>query len=469
MRVNLSVAIVAMVNSSAIPHVNSTDSNVCPASVTNASSNGNDGEFAWTEAEQGMILGSFFWGYISTNILGGIIAEMYGGHIVLGMGIGITSLLTLLTPVAAYLSTELFIALRVAEGMSEGVTYPAMMSLMASWTPPLERSQAITLIFAGGYFGTVISMPVSGYLSASAWLGGWPACFYCFGALGLLWLIVWAAAATRTPESHPWMSVEEKLYIASSLQQQLHRTNARLSVPWRSIFTSMPFHATAVAHMASAWLFYVLLTELPTYLDHVLHFSLKQDAVVSSLPYIFMWVTSVSCGLLCDHLISSARLSTTSARKLFSSIGLIGPAVLLLGVTYTGCNAVLSVSLLTAAVGVNGAANSGFGCSYLDLAPNFAGTLMGLSNTLANTSGFLAPMMVGALISGQETLDRWRLVFIITAVIIVAGNLFYVIFYTGEVQPWNAPSYRADTRPAELVDAEEVCIVCSHDSNCSDT
>lgn len=78
-----------------------------------------DGEFVWTEYEQGLILGSFFWGYVLTNMLGGRLGEVIGGKLVFGFGVLVTAVLTLLTPVVAQASTPLLIALRVVEGLGE--------------------------------------------------------------------------------------------------------------------------------------------------------------------------------------------------------------------------------------------------------------------------------------------------------------------------------------------------------------
>ena len=59
MRVNLSVAIVAMVNNTAIPHDNVTSSDSCPNLEHNSTSqkDKDDGPFAWDESQQGTILG----------------------------------------------------------------------------------------------------------------------------------------------------------------------------------------------------------------------------------------------------------------------------------------------------------------------------------------------------------------------------------------------------------------------------
>ena len=77
------------------------------------------GEFDWTETEQGLILGAFYYGYIVTQIPGGFLAERYGGKLLFGIGILMTAILTLLTPVAARAGKDVFIVLRVLEGIFE--------------------------------------------------------------------------------------------------------------------------------------------------------------------------------------------------------------------------------------------------------------------------------------------------------------------------------------------------------------
>ena len=37
----------------------------------------------------------------------------------------------------------------------------------------------------------------------------------------------------------------------------------------------------------------------------------------------------------------------------------------------------------------------------MDLSPNYAGTLMGITNTMANIAGFVTPYIVGTIINGN--------------------------------------------------------------------
>lgn len=47
-------------------------------------------------------------------------------------------------------------------------------------------------------------------------------------------------------------------------------------VPWKSIVTSMPFWAILIAHMGQNYGYETLMTELPTFMNQVLHFNIKE-------------------------------------------------------------------------------------------------------------------------------------------------------------------------------------------------
>ena len=67
----------------------------------------------------GIVLSSFFYGYIITQLPGGVLALKCGGKNLFGLGILSTAVLTLLTPVAARASVGLLVALRVLIGLCE--------------------------------------------------------------------------------------------------------------------------------------------------------------------------------------------------------------------------------------------------------------------------------------------------------------------------------------------------------------
>jgi len=377
------------------------------------------------------------------------LAERIGGKIMFGGGVLVTAGLTLLTPISARWSVYMLIVLRVLEGVGQGVTNPSMYALLSRWIPPMERSRAVTFIHGGGQLGTVIGMPLSGVLCDHGFAGGWPSVFYVFGTAGCVWCLVWFVLCHDSPSSHPRISVAERHYIEKSLEYR--ETSAKPPTPWTKIATSPPVWACAIAQFADNWGYYTLLTCLPKYMRDVLQFDMTQNGILSALPYIALWLFITAGGQLADCLRSPRRLQTGTVRKLFCAVGLLIPGILLAAVGFLGRNRILIVFAVVLVVGSSGLSVSGFGVNHLDLAPAHAGTLLGLTSTLATTPGFLGPQVVGALTYRESNRAQWQKVFYIATAIYCFGAAVFVIFGSGKLQDWAVvPQINAD----DAVDAE---------------
>ena len=447
MRVNLSVAIVAMVNQTAISHNRSSDnSSSCPV-LGNTTQSLTDGPFDWGEREQGWLLGAFFYGYVATQIPGGRMAEKYGGKRLYGVGVLITAIFTLLTPLAANTSIYSLVLVRIIEGLGEGVTYPAMHAMLAVWVPPQERSRLAGLIYGGSQVGTVIALPISGYL-CDIW--GWESVFYLFGSLGVFWYLFWWWLVYDSPSTHPFIHPTEKRYILDSLGT-LHNSGP-LPVPWRHILTSGPVWALVVTHVAQNYGFYTILTELPTYMASVLHFNIKSNAMISALPYLLMFLASIGSTQVADWALARGH-ERTRVRKVFNSLAIYLPAVFIVLAGYSGCDYVVTIVLLCLAVGCNGCHYAGFMCVHIDIASNYAGTLLGITNCAANFMGFVAPNIAGNIVEGHSDVPHWRLVFFIAALVYCVGNTIFLLFGTSKEQRWNR--IWSEIRHSEQSDDEE--------------
>lgn len=76
----------------------------------------------------------------------------------------------------------------------------------------------------------------------------------------------------------------------------------------------------------------------------------------------------------------------------------LGPSITLVLLIFAGCNRPAVLTLLCLTVGLNGFNYSGVNCNHIDVAPNFAGTLMGITNTAANVMGFVTPIVVSHIV-----------------------------------------------------------------------
>ncbi|XP_077990261.1 sialin-like [Glandiceps talaboti] len=448
LRVNLSVAMVAMVNSTGNDKNQSSE---CP--MSNSTHSDPEGEFNWDEKTQGIILGSFFYGYILTQVPGGWLGSRFSAKYLFGGGVLCTAVLTLLTPIAARTSVGLLIALRIVEGIGEGVTFPAMHALWGKWAPPLERSRLGAFTYAGAQFGTVLSLPISGWLCDSDFLGGWPSVFYVFGVLGCLWFVAWMLLIHERPSEHPRISKEEREYLEKSLGDT--KLSKDTSTPWLSIFLSVRVWAIILSHVANNWGFYTLLTCLPTYMKRILNFNLSENGLLSAIPYFLLWFIQSTGGRLADFLRERKILSTTNTRKLMNTLGMILPAIFLVATGYVGCDKVLAVVFLTLSVGGGGFCMSGFNINHLDLSPRFAGILMGITNMFATIPGFVGPAIVGQLTNHQQTRQQWQIVFYICAGVYLMGMVTYLMCGIGEEQEWNDPNYHRTKKYTLLSNEDE--------------
>eukprot|EP00111_Clytia_hemisphaerica_P003448 TCONS_00009856-protein len=118
LRVNLSVAIVSMVNQT-YANAKKTSLIECGTGNTTIAITQEDGEFLWDQNRQGLILGAFFYGYLITQVPGGWLANRYGGKWVYAVGMLFCNIMTALTPVAARTSYMFLIAARVIEGLGQ--------------------------------------------------------------------------------------------------------------------------------------------------------------------------------------------------------------------------------------------------------------------------------------------------------------------------------------------------------------
>ncbi|XP_014602938.1 PREDICTED: putative inorganic phosphate cotransporter isoform X1 [Polistes canadensis] len=455
MRTNMSVAIVAMVNHTAITGDKEFVTNECHIDDDNKNTtiliNHKDGEFAWDTKEQGYLLSSFFYGYVLTQIPFGMLAKRFGSKYFLGIGMLINSIFGLLVPLSAHQGFYSLMVVRFIQGLGEGPIVPCTHALLAKWIPPNERSRMGAFVYAGAQFGTVISMPLSGLLSEYGFSGGWPSIFYVFGAVGIIWCIAFFFLVYEDPENHPRISEDEKKYIVSALWGNAGASSP--PIPWKSIATSKPFWAILIAHMGQNYGYETLMTELPTFMKQILHFDIKSNGLVSSLPYLNMWVFSLILSQAADKMISLEKCSLTSTRKIVNSIGQYGPAIALVAASYTGCNPWLTIVILTIGVGFNGGIYSGFKVNHLDISPRFAGVLMAFTNCLANLAGLLAPIVAGHIIVGTPTHLKWRIVFMISAAIYVVCATFYLMFGSGERQPWDNPEKDEEKEESKELDS----------------
>ncbi|CAH2233463.1 jg7902 [Pararge aegeria aegeria] len=284
--------------------------------------------------------------------------------------------------------------------------------------------------------GIILSCYFWGYFVSQ--IPGWESVFYVMGGLSCLWCVLWVWLVQDSPQQQPLISKEERELIVTSLGGKADdHEHKKLPVPWKAVLTSGPFLAILVAHACSNWGWYMLLIELPFYMKQVLKFNMSENAVATALPFLSLWFFSLALSKSLDWLRGKSYITTTTARKVGTLFASAVPAVCLLGLCYVGCNRGLAVALTALGVTAIGGMFCGFLSNHIDIAPNFAGTLMAMTNTVATIPGIVVPIFVGVLTHGNQTISAWRVIFFVTIGLYVIEIVVYTIFGSGEQQPWN--------------------------------
>ncbi|SPP72819.1 putative inorganic phosphate cotransporter [Drosophila guanche] len=445
-RMNMSVAIVAITNAN--------------------SSNPDYPEYQLTEQQKSYILSSTFWGSCCTQLLGGYFSSRFGAKMLLFVISLATALISVATPFSiAWGGWKLLFGVRLVQGLVIGGMWPCLYTHLAKWCPKKEQNRFGGIMTTGLDCGTALGFALSGALAASPL--GWPSSFYMPGYVGFAWCLLWLRYGANSPSESQFISLAERKHIELSLEQSQPAKGEPLAVPWRHILTSRPFLVLAFCKMSQACSFYTLMQQVPRYIHGIFRYSIWMNALLSALPFVIMLMSSYGFIFLAEYLTRRRNIPLPILRKTINSYASWTPAIALVTLTYVSDqNVVGSICCLIAAVAAISGQAIGSSLNHVDLAPNFAGLLFGISNTLMSAAGVISPLIIGFAVSDESDRTQWRSVFLGIAAILFVGNLLYLIFGRMTVQPWNgskppavtgaaAETQTAAAAPAEALSMEK--------------
>jgi ACS family sodium-dependent inorganic phosphate cotransporter len=378
-------------------------------------------EKGYDAAAKGLVLSSFFWGYLWLQLLGGWMADRFGGKRVLATGVAVWSVATFLTPPAASISFGALLAMRALLGAGEALNFPAVHSIAARWTIESERARALSLHFSGVAFGTMIALIISPLIVLTS---GWPSVFYISGALGLVWLVAWQLKAADGPEDCRGVSPDE---LALIMAERAVEVGLADRIPWGRIFREPAVWAIVIAHLCNNFGFYIILLWLPSYLNRTFHVPMEHLGVFSVIPWIVAFVMQNSSGWFADGL-HKRGMPLGTVRKLMqgSAFAIGGLPLLVLPLARTPQ---MAVALVTISIGGTALSGGGFVVNHFDVAPRYAGILMGISNTAATVPGIIGVAATGFIL---EATNSFSAAFYLTAGVYVIGAACYLALASGD-------------------------------------
>ncbi|MCB1749698.1 MAG: ACS family MFS transporter [Gammaproteobacteria bacterium] len=376
--------------------------------------------FGWDEKTKGLVLSSFFIGYMLFMAPSGWLANKLGGKLILGGAVLWWSLFTILTPAAAALGLPLLIITRIAMGMGESAMFPSAYNLYGRWVPPAERSRAVSMLIGGIPLGTLFALMTTGWI-VQQW--GWQSVFYIFGVVGVAWSLLWYVLAHDNPAHDPRCSAAERDMLAAHAPPP----QASPAVPWKTLFTTPAIWALIVNHFCSNWVLYMLLAWLPSYFKQAQGLNIMQAGIYSAAPWLSMFIIGNLAGVIADKL-TQGGMDLTRVRKLMQCTGLVGSALCLLAVQDVS-EPMTALVLMCGALGLAAFTWSGFVPNHLDIAPRYADVLMGITNTAGTIPGIIGVYITGWLVDATGT---YSAAFVLCASVNIFGAVVWALFATAK-------------------------------------
>ncbi|CAD6195992.1 unnamed protein product [Caenorhabditis auriculariae] len=457
MRVNLSMAIVCMVNSTAFPqhHYTLNDSKNAPLSmpeavaqcgarfdddVASAAHAGYTGDLMWSPTMQSMLLSATFYGAIVTVVFSGYVADRFGPKFILLAATLVYVIVTLLTPWLARYSYQMLFVARIFMGFGEGFIFPSLGSLAGRWFAPTERSTAAALYSSGNQIGSGLTSLIASLLCASTF--GWPSIFYSFGLISLAWCIVWWIFASNFPSSNRWISQEEVDFLTANVGGQKKGQDMG-RVPWRQLLTSLPLWVAVMCQFTYTLQTGIMQSFLPTYLKDDLVLPLSSNGIYTMVPFLAQLISKNILGIVADYMKRNKIMGYTATTKMFQAIGSYGSALCLFGMVFFSQVAKIRRApfFFLAIYGVVFSAGiCGFFTSVLCIAPPYSGILTSIAQIMAVCGNLTGPLLVSFIQKTGFLIEyKWSMVFLFCALSNIFSGTLFVLFGSANAQEWAKP------------------------------
>jgi len=346
-------------------------------------------DFGLGKGQSGILMSSFFYGFIGFLFLSGIIADKLSGKPVLILGLVMFSVATMLTGAAGSLTSLIFY--RVMTGIGEGVFWPAASLEVANVTTEKQRTTVMSLYWMGypigGFFGT--------------WLGavlgpeyGWRFVFYVAGALGLVVAVAYAVLVKSEPKKVVTVVAKEKIPL-----KQLFRNQSVMLMAFYYFL------------LLSGW--WIVLLWAPTFLMNVKQLSIGTAGTIASLLGLTGALGGFLLGRVCDGGDFSRKRNILIAITVASSL-LMAAMVLQLPV--------FAVVILVLLLGLLGYPVTPLVLSFTaELVPaQLRGSAIGFVMNVGMTAGGISPVLAGYFADKYSMSAVW---FVAACVMVVSSLL----------------------------------------------
>jgi sugar phosphate permease len=369
----------------------------------------------------GYLSGAYNWTYAMCQLPIGVLLDRFGIR-----RIGrISTLLWSIASFGAAVTPNLggFFAARFLLGVGEAPTFPASAKAVGHWFPPKERSFSTAIFDSAAKFANAIGVPLIGIVLLKV---GWRWSFAATGFVSLAYfLLFWRVY--RDPQDDPQLSDAERAHIAEHIEPDpLESAQPRARLGY--LLRQRKVLGLAVGFGSYNYVFYLLITWLPSYFSAALHIDLLHSFLYTSVPWLFATATDLSGGWLADFLIHRGW-DPSRVRKTIIVVGTaFGLGILGAAHAHTATRALIWISVSIG--GLSAASPVGWSVPSMIAPRGSVGSVGGIMNFSNQLSGIAAPIVTGYVVAVTHAY-AWA--FGISAIYLLIGIASY-IFLLGRIE-----------------------------------
>ena len=285
----------------------------------------------------------FVFSYAFGQAIFGKIFDWIGTRLGFAVSIGVWSIATALHALSqGLLSFGIF---RSVLGMAEAGNWPGAAKANAEWFPSTERAFAQGLFNSGAAIGGIIAIPLVAFLTIYF---SWQLIFVIVGLVGLLWLIPWLYLVKSPPQSHPWITEDERNYI---LKGQKNNEEVVEENAYNPTTTELLKHKESwgviIASAVIDPIWWLFVFWIPIYLNEVYGMDVKSIGIYGWVPYVGAMLGAWFGGLLAQNRIKIGW-TVDKTRKLVITLGclIMLPSLLAMANPGDPINAVLIMAVI---------------------------------------------------------------------------------------------------------------------------
>ncbi len=369
----------------------------------------------------GYLSGAYNWTYAVCQLPIGVLLDRFGIRRIGRISTFLWSIASFGAAVTPGLGG--FFAARFLLGVGEAPTFPSNAKAIGHWFPPKERSFATAIFDSAAKFASAIGVPVFGIILLKV---GWRWSFAATGFISFAYfLLFWWIY--RDPQEDPNLSDAERRHIAEQVEPDpLEIIPKPASLGY--LIRQRKVLGLALGFGSYNYVFYLLLTWLPSYLSAALHIDLLHSFLYTGVPWLFATVTDLIGGGLADYLIHRGYDPSRVRKAILVCGTAFGLGILGAADAHTATRALIWISISLG--GLAAAAPVGWSIPSMIAPRGSVGTVGGIVNFSNQLSGIAAPIITGYVVTATRSY-AWA--FGISAIYLAIGIASY-IFLLGRIE-----------------------------------